>query len=179
MLTVMEYLALAAIVQDQATIVNEIIQLTAKHQCNIEECRTTTLGSDIGIVMLVAGNWSSIAKLESALAALDDKYEIGMQIKRSEAFTYPANLMPYLIQVVALDVPGLLYDIANFFNAQSIYINDMQSHPFKASYTDSPMTTISMSLSIPIDINISDLRERFMMLCDELNIDGIMEPEKR
>jgi len=175
----MEYLAVTALASDQNLIVNELMQLASKHQCNIEDCSVNLLGAEYGIIMLIAGNWSSIAKLESALTALTDKFEIAIAVKRTGRLKFQDNLLPYLIQVVALDNPGLAFDISNFFSAQNIFLNDMQTHPFKASYTDTQMTTLILSISVPADINVADLRERFMLLCDELNIDGIMEPEKR
>jgi glycine cleavage system transcriptional repressor len=175
----MEYLALTALCADQTTLVNDIIQLTAKHQCNIQDTRIVSIGVEIAAVILIAGNWSSIAKLESALAAFVTKTATPLLLKRTEPNKFEENYFPYLVQIVALDNPGLLYDICNFFISQNINIHDIQANPFAATHTETAMTTLMMSISVSVDINISDLRERFMLLCEELNIDGIMEPEKR
>lgn len=174
----MEYLIITALGPDQQTIVKDLIQLSAKHQCNIQDSRMTTLGAHTGLIMLVSGNWSSIARLETAVTSLQSK-GISAMVKRTEIPKVSDSFLPYLVQVVALDSPGIIYEICDFFNLQNIKINELQSNPFTASYTGTAMITITLSISVPADINLSDLRENFMLLCDELNVDGIIEPEKR
>ena len=100
-------------------------------------------------------------------------------MRRTNLPELPENLLPYLIQVIALDNPGLIYDISSFFLKQNILINDIQTNPYVSHHSDTQMVSLLMSVSIPADINLSDVRERFMLLCDELNVDGILEPEKR
>jgi glycine cleavage system transcriptional repressor len=175
----MEYLIVTALGSDQKTVVKELIQIVAKHQCNIQDSRMTTLGNHIGIIMLVGGNWNAIAKLESALSTAPTKAGMRTMLERAENPKIADRYLPYLVQVVALDSPGIIYEICDFFTLQSVKINELQSNPFTASYTGTPMITVTASISIPTDLNLSDLRENFMLLCDELNVDGILEPEKR
>ena len=40
------------------------------------------------------------------------------------------------------------------------------------------MISITQRIGIDSNTNITDFREQFALLCDELNIDGGMEPEK-
>jgi glycine cleavage system transcriptional repressor len=40
------------------------------------------------------------------------------------------------------------------------------------------MFSLTMSVNIPAATQISDLRERFILFCDDLNLDAIIEPEK-
>lgn len=174
----MEYLVINALGKDQKVIVRELIHLASKFQCNIKDSRMTTLGSHLGIVMMVGGNWSAISKLEAALKSLK-KDNLWLEAERTEVPKITQNFLPYLVQVVALDSPGIIYEICEFFNLSNIKINELQSNPFAATYTGTAMVTVTLSISVPAEINLSELRENFMLLCDELNIDGIMEPEKR
>src|ERR1700730_5727090 len=111
----MEYLIITALGPDQKTIIKDLIQLSAKHQCNIQDSRMTTLGAHTGLIMLVSGNWRSIARLETAITSLQSK-GISAMVKRTEIPKIADSFLPYLVQVVALDSPGIIYEICDFFN---------------------------------------------------------------
>ena len=174
----MEYLAITAIAPDQKKLMENVFKLAAKHECNVKDSRVMILGEDIASIILLAGNWSAIAKIESALPKLAEKENLYVHLKRTKPKKYENDHLPYLVQIIAIDNPGLVYDVSHFFTLQDIQINDLQTNPFAASHSGTEMVTMLMSVGVPTTINISDLRERFMLMCDELNIDGIMEPEK-
>jgi len=174
----MEILVVSVIAADQNILIKSIIQLTAKHECIIKDSRMTLLGSNYAAIIAISGNWSAIAKLETALNSIQSE-DLTLIVKRSKALDLSNDYLPYIAHVVALDSPGIIADICQFFNSQDILIADFQSNPFTAVYSDTSMSTFVMSISIPAALNLSDLRERFMILCDELNVDGILEPEKR
>lgn len=176
----MEYITLIFIAPKQDIVVDSLIALSAKHNCRVQESRLSLIGEDFSGVMRIAGNWSDIAKLEKTLAKVKSDAVFLLESRRSVADTPSETaFLPYLVQVVALDTPPLVNEISYFFSAQNIKIIDLQTDPFQTSHSNTMMLTLSMRINIPADINIADLRERFMVLCDELNVDGIMEPEKR
>lgn len=176
----MEHLTLTFTAPEQDIVIDSIIALTSKHNCHIQESRACLLGPDFSGIMRIAGNWNDIAKLEKALTDLTSSAEMLLALKRSNSDTPPETpFLPYLVQVIALDTPNLVNEVSYFFSGQKIQIIDLQTDPFQTSHSNTAMLTLSMRINIPADINIADLRERFMVLCDELNVDGIMEPEKR
>lgn len=175
----MEHLTITYIAANAAAMVNDVLYLAAKHQCHIEESRMTMTGSDVAGVMRFTGQWHNIATLEEALTALQREQTLPLQFKRTQPLTLTGDFLPYMAQVIALDTPGLIYEISAFFTTQHIHIIDLQTDPFKTMHSETMMLTAGLRLNIPAQINISELRERFMVLCEELNIDGILEPEKR
>jgi glycine cleavage system transcriptional repressor len=175
----MEHLNLTFTAPNQQFVIRQLIYLVAKHQCHIEESRMVFLGHDFAGLLRIAGNWSAIAKLEAALTNLPGEEGCQIQLKRSDAVKFEGKFLPYLAQVVALDTPSLVYEITHFFSNQNVQIIDLQTDPFKTTHSETMMITLSMRINIPTNVNIADLREQFMILCDEINVDGILEPEKR
>ncbi len=175
----MEHLNITFSTNNQRSAISQLIYLIAKNQCRIEESRMTMLGTEFTGMLRIAGNWSAIAKVEASIIGLQSTPELKVQCKRGKGLKVEGNHLPYIAQVVALDTPEVVHEVSHFFAAQNILIIDLQTDPFKTSYSDTLMLTLSLRISIPTTINIADLREHFMVLCDELNIDGIIEPEKR
>ena len=57
-------------------------------------------------------------------------------------------------------------------------VNDLSSTTYVAQLTGTRMVSLHVSVAIPARLHIATLREEFMMLCDELNLDAVLEPMK-
>ena len=82
------------------------------------------------------------------------------------------------IDVVCLDQPGIVHNLAGFFSSRGIDIAEVNTRSYAAAHTGAPMFSVYMVLHVPTRIHIAALREEFMDLCDNLNLDAILEPLK-
>lgn len=174
----MEYLIITAIAPNRPIIISELAMLAAKNECNIENNRITVLGSEIAIMMMVSGNWNTIAKLEANLTALEKEYGTPIAVKRTKLYIAAEDLLPYILEIVALDQPGIVYQITNFLVQQNIYIKDLLTETYSTHLSGAVMCSLNLRLGIPADLSIADFREQLALLCDDLNLDGILEPER-
>ena len=96
--------------------------------CNLVDTRLATVGRDVSLTALATGSWDAVAKLETMLGRLE-REEAGMRVNfyRTQAKPQQSNLLPYIVEVVAADKPGILYQLADFFNRQGITIESLQS----------------------------------------------------
>lgn len=138
----------------------------------------SVLGENFAMVMLLAGAWDAIAKIENMLPRLEDKLNIDIISKRTTARQTNSSLMPYAVEVVSIDRPGIVHDIAQFFSERDIGIDDMYSSSYSAVHSNAPMFSLHMTISVPTNNSVSALRGEFMELCDHLNLDAVMEPVK-
>jgi glycine cleavage system transcriptional repressor len=90
----------------------------------------------------------------------------------------PTSRIPYSVEAVSIDQPGIVHQVANFFSGRNINIQEMQSMRYAAAHTGTPMFTMQILISIPADVHIASLREDFLDFCETLNIDATMEPLK-
>ena len=82
------------------------------------------------------------------------------------------------MEVVAIDHPGIVYQIASFFSAREINIHELNTNRYAAAHTGTSMFSMAMIVDIPAEVRISALREDFLDFCDDLNMDAIIEPLK-
>lgn len=171
-------LVISALGQDRAGLVAELSQIVMSAGCNIEDSRMSILGGEFAIIMLISGAWNNIAKLEDNLPATAEKLGLLLNSRRTQVRDLSREEIPYTIEVISLDHPGIVQQIAGFFSKRNINIHDMYTSCHRAAHTGSPMFTLSMTVEIPATTHISSLREQFMEFCDQLNLDAIMEPVK-
>jgi glycine cleavage system transcriptional repressor len=146
--------------------------------CNLAEARVSTLGNELSVLALAQGAWDAIAKLENALARLDRDGELRLAHFRTSARQPQANLLPYVVEVVAADKTGVLFQLAEFFERQNITIEQLHSTRYRAMQTGADMFSAQITIGIPNTMHIAALRDDFLEFCDGLNLDAIMDPMK-
>jgi len=146
--------------------------------CNIGETRVAAIGADVSVLVLALGPWDAIAKLESALTRMERDEQIRLLHFRTGPKPQQTNLLPYIVEVVAADKPGILFQIAEFFQQHGISIEQLQSTRYRAMQTGADMFSAQITIGIPANTHIAALRDDFLEFCDGLNLDAIMDPMK-
>jgi glycine cleavage system transcriptional repressor len=172
------YLAIAALGKDHPGLVNGLSQAILDCGCSIQDSRMTVLGGEFALIMLVSGNWSSVAKIEDMLPRLEKKLDLAISSRRTAPRGGGSNVMPYAVEVVSMDHPGIVRDVANFFSTRGINIEDLYTSTYQAPHTGTPMFSLHMTVAIPGEVSIAGLRGEFMDFCDALNLDAMLAPAK-
>ena len=171
-----QLIVISAVGQDRPGVVQDITRTVLDCGGNVVESRMSALGSEFAMLLLVSGNWHTLARLESELARVGG--ELAVTIKRTESPKDRNNLLPYAVDVVCLDQPGIVFNISGFFAARSIEIAELNTRSYSAAHTGAPMFSVQVALNIPGELHIATLREEFMEFCDQFNLDAILEPVK-
>lgn len=173
-----QFMLISVFAKDRPGILHQVVGLLTQYQCAIEKCRLATLGAEVNITLLLGGSWDAIAKLETQLPGIESKYELSITKKRTELRQYPeSNLLPYSVELISIEKEGLIQEISEFFSDQNINIYELSSNRYQ-SHTGTKMTSLRMRIYIPAAYQISEIRENFLLLCEDLNIDAIIEPER-
>jgi len=146
--------------------------------CNLADARLSTVGRDVSVTTLATGSWDAIAKLEAMLARLEREESMKLVWYRTEAKQIQSNLLPYIVEVIAADKPGILFQLADFFDRQGITIENLQSTRYQAMQTGAEMFSAQITIGVPSNMHIAALRDDFLEFCDHLNLDAIMDPMK-
>ncbi|MBD8526524.1 glycine cleavage system protein R [Pseudoxanthomonas sp. CAU 1598] len=146
--------------------------------CNLVDARLSTVGRDVSVIALALGSWDAIAKLESSLSRLDREEGMRLFYYRTGPKPLQSNLLPYIVEVVAADKPGILFQLADFFDRQGITIENLHSTRYRAMQTGADMFSAQITVGIPSNTHIAALRDDFLEFCDHLNLDAIMDPMK-
>jgi len=178
MSTKKNYLVISALGNDRPGIVDRLSRTILDHECNIADSRMTVLGGEFAILLMVEGNWNTLTKLEDATPAIAKRLDLTLITRRTEERSPAIVLLPYGIDVVAMDHPGIVHNLASFFSSRNINIEDMITSSYAAAHTGTPMFSVHIAVGIPSDVHIATLRDEFMEFCDSLNLDGVLEPIK-
>ena len=171
-----KHLVITAVGDDRPGIVNDLTKHISDSGCNIADSRMSILGGEFALILLLSGNWNAIAKIEETLPRTADTLGLTITIKRTEPRNLHGNLLNYHVDALAMDQPGLVHKVTEFFASRSINIENLNTDSYNAAHTGTPMFSIGMTVNIPAEQSISQLRDQYMDFCDGMNMDGMMEP---
>ncbi|MDR2871452.1 MAG: glycine cleavage system protein R [Xanthomonadaceae bacterium] len=155
-----------------------VTRRVADSGCHLADTRLATIGRDVAMTTLAVGSWDAVAKLETMLSRLERENGLKLSWHRTGPKSLQSNLLPYVVEVVAADKPGILFQLADFFDRQGITIENLQSTRYQAMQTGAELFSAQITIGIPADTHIAALRDDFLEFCDHLNLDAIMDPMK-
>lgn len=172
------YLVISALGKDRPGIVRNLTRPVTEAGANILDSRMTILGGEFAILMMVEGDEQTIGGLEQQLPAQQQQLDLTILTRRTGGRPEAQDSLPYRVEVVSLDHPGIVSHLAEFFSNRNINIQDLDTDSYRAAHTGTPMFSASLRVNIPGNISIVGLREEFLDFCDSLNLDGAIEPDK-
>ena len=172
------YLVVSAVTENSSEIIGKLSKLSKTSGCSIVDSRIKVIGNEVSLMLFLSGTWDAIAKIEDMLKKLEQEKQILILSKRTELKEVNADAMPYAIDVVGQDQPGVIFDITDFMAKNNLQIQEMSSNTYQASQTGAKMFSLHMLITIPLDTSIAAVRGDFIDFCDQLNLDAIMEPTK-
>lgn len=173
-----EHLVISALGNDKPGIINELSKLALELKCNILDTRMTVLGDAFALLMMVSGENTSIESLKQALVNASENLGLTISLQNTQPKQQQEAALPYHVDVVAIDNPGIVHEITGFFSAKKINIEEMNTGTYSAAHTGTPMFSLSVEVKIPGGISISNLKDEFVAFCDERNLDATIEPCK-
>jgi glycine cleavage system transcriptional repressor len=173
-----QFIVISALGNDRTGLVFDLTRVVLDCSGNIVDSRMSALGSEFAVLMLVSGNWHTLAKLETELKKLSDASGITVSVRRTEQRAARKDMVTYSVDVVCLDQPGVVHNLAGFFSSRGIDIAEVSTRSYAAAHTGAPMFSVQMVVHVPAKIHIAALREEFMDICDQMNLDAILEPVK-
>ena len=117
--------------------------------CNLVDARLSTVGRDVSVTALATGSWDAVAKLETMLGRLEREEGLKLVWYRTGPKQVQSNLLPYIVEVVAADKPGILFQLADFFDRQGITIESLHCSRYRAMQTGADMFSAQVTIGDP------------------------------
>lgn len=172
------HLVISAIGPWRDKLASELLAAIRKRGCEVLDGRIIPLGDALSAQLLVAGNWSSIGKLETGIPKLAQALEVKIECLRTKDKIERPELRPFAVDINAPQQTDLLVHLLDFFAGQETVVAELVCQDYTADQTGARMVNIQLVVLVPVAQQPPALREAFMDLCDELHADGLLDPIK-
>lgn len=174
-----DYLVISALGKDRPGIVNQLSNALLDAGCNIAESRMAVLGGEFALMLLVNGEADTIDGVKNRLADLESSLGLTLIAKATQPRPAKHRMAPYQTTVVAMDHPGIVRNVSQFFAERQINIEELATDTYAAAHTGTTMFSLTMTISLPSHLATGELREQFLAFCDQLNLDATLNPARR
>ena len=171
-------LVISALGNDKPGIVNELSKTILDQGGNISDSRMTVLGGEFAMMLLVTGNQECIDKIISKLEETGDKLNLTLIAKETQTQDSNQKRLPYIINVVSMDNPGIVHNISDFLSSRNLNIEEIETKTYPAAHTGTAMFSLDMVISVPASSSVKTLRDEFITFCDDLNLDASLESKR-
>ncbi|QIZ76909.1 glycine cleavage system protein R [Ferrimonas lipolytica] len=163
------FLAVTAMGTDRPGIVYELAKLTSACDCDIIDSRVAIFGNEFTLIMLVAGDYSAITRLESELpvqAAQLDLMTIAKRTSRHSAESYTARLV---VQFEGEDKRGTMRKITQFLADRELSLAGFSSHADKDDDI-SGLQQLEVRINLTSKVDLDDLEQSLQALAQQIGL---------
>ena len=168
-------LVISALGKARTGIVHTLTTAVLDSGCNISHSRMAVLGGEFAVILLIHGTDAAVYAMQQQLPLLEEQLQLTLIAKPTAPRRGDQRWLPYRVAVVAMDHPGIVHRITDFFAAQKINIEELETATYAAPHTGAPMFTLTMTIAVPAGTAVGRLRETFIEFCDGLNLDASLE----
>jgi len=167
------FLVFSSMGPDRPGLAHDISEFFTARGINIERSRGCVLGNEFGMIILTSGNTDDIERLMGELDSLRQKTGLEIHVRKTKAPSHRAAQpsIPYKLIATSLDHPGIVHQICEVLLRKGINIDDVSSNVDCNPVTGATVFQMVCYFSLPPGVKIMDLKNEFLRIGDEYNID--------
>lgn len=171
-----QWAILTAMGKDRVGIVEDLTDVLERWECNIEESKMAVLGDQFAVILLLAGPPESVSALLNGKESWDSLQELHISLRPTEGGKEKKEGIPYVVETVSLDSPGIVHMVTQVLREYRINIEDLATETAFAPFTGSPMFIMKLRVTIPEGVAPATVREALHKRAFEKDLDIKFEP---
>lgn len=172
-------LVLCAIIADRPGTLERLVETVSRQRCQVRDCRATIMGEWRMVTLEVSGSWDRLALLETALEQLGGEETVShlhWERVRAEMARIPG--LPYVVDAIGLVEADMVTRILQFLAEQGIRLRDLSTQCYVPPHGTDAMMSLRAQVDVPSSLHLGELKQHFFDLCDRLNLDAVLEPDR-
>jgi glycine cleavage system transcriptional repressor len=174
----MPHAILTALGTDRPGLVDEVSRFIFDNEGNIEDSRMVNLRGQFAIMLLVAGNAQTMAKIKDGVARFGQGAGLHAELRPLQESTAgaPAAVRMYRFVATSIDQPGIVHRVSHTLRQMLVNIESLATRLTPGPYAGAPLFEIELTLMVPSSVAVAQLRQNLAATCDTLNMDWELRP---
>ncbi len=170
------WFALSAIGPDRPGIVADLADLIYDSDCNLENSSMTILGSEFAVLLLLTGEGPGVEqRLSNACKRIEWEKRLTVFFRPLEGEPVPYGIRrqahPYELHAVGVDKAGIVARLARCLAERGVNITQLSTHTYPEPESGTPIYQMRITMDVPEDTDIQELRGALDTVGVSLNID--------
>ncbi|MDD3608216.1 MAG: glycine cleavage system protein R [Halothiobacillaceae bacterium] len=163
---------------DRPDLLQRLLPLIAQNRCQLHDSRLIALGSEFTGCLMILGSWDRLARLETALNALSSELGLALTLQRAEGEPPHDSWLPYVVDAIGLASQDVAGALTRFFLQHEIRVRELSTQCYTPARSSEPLMSLRALVDVPSDLHIAHLKNAFFDLCDSMNLDAALDPDR-
>ncbi|WP_298220344.1 ACT domain-containing protein [Halothiobacillus sp.] len=157
----------------------DLLALIQQQQCRAQDSHMLSFEQCMAVALRICGNWDRVSRVDSALREFAERGGIDIQIQHEQAEPRREPVLPYVVDAIGLESADLAAVITRFLARQEAGIRELSTRAYRPARSSERLIELRAQIEIPARCHLGQLKSDFFDLCDTLNLDAAIEPERR
>lgn len=181
--TAIDGLAIVAMAHGDEPFIAKLLTAITEVEVSLQQCHTHNYDEMTIFSFHVLGHWHALSKLEDSLPKLAKKHNFLLFLHRSATetpiFEQRLSKIPYTVEWANLASAEVTLAFYDFFAGLNIEVYDIHLQNIYTNPLGIGVAVSTMRILLPMELDATDFREQFSLLCESMGIDAYLEPDHR
>lgn len=172
-----QYMVLTAVGGDRPGLVERISTLIHGAGANLEDSRMAILGGEFALILLFAGDAAAVSRVGAGAQDVASSLGLEISLKATAPRTATTDYLPYRLRVSGVDRPGIVAHVSALLARRGVNVAALDSRLGYAPLSGTPLFYLRARLQVPSALTLASLRGDLAKLCEEENLDFVLDGE--
>ena len=164
-------LILTAVGPDRVGLVEQISEFIVRRDCNIEDSKMAVFEGEFALIVLISGQEQNLGRIAREHPELAAQTGLHTWVRTPSPRKVPESSLPYRLAAACMDHPAVVHKLSSTLSKLGVNIESMETKTYAAPVSGTPIFRMEAVISVPVHLNVNDLRRRFDEIQREENID--------
>jgi glycine cleavage system transcriptional repressor len=156
----------------------DLLALIQQQQCHALDSHMLSFEQRMVLALRISGNWDRVTRVESVLREFAQRAGIDMHVHHEQNIAEREAVLPYVVDAIGLASADIAAVITRFFAQQKVGMRELSTRTYRPARSSERLIQMRAQIDIPARCHLGQFKSDFFDLCDNLNLDAAIEPER-
>lgn len=156
----------------------DLFEIVQQQQCRSLDSHVMSFGSRLDLGVRISGNWDRVTRVESALREFAQKHQAEINIYHEQTPEGREAVLPYVMDAIGLESVDMTAMLLRFCVRQGVNVRELSTRAYRPARSSERLIQLRAEVDIPTTCHLGQFKTDFFDLCDVLNLDAAIEPNR-
>ncbi len=156
----------------------DLLGVIQQQHCRALDSHLIAFEQRVVFAIRIAGHWDRVTRVESALREFARSQALEIQAQHEKTTAEREPVLPYVLDAIGLESADMLAVIARFCAKQEVILRDISTRAYRPARSSERLIQLRAQIELPARCHLGQFKTDFFDLCDSLNFDAAIEPER-
>ncbi|WP_407275466.1 glycine cleavage system protein R [Halothiobacillus sp. DCM-1] len=156
----------------------DLLALIAAQHCRALDSHFMSFDAVSAFALRIGGNWDRLVRVETALKDFAQRMQLEISVQQEAGQAEHEAVLPYVLDAIGLESADMSAAIVRFCARQGVGVRELSTRSYRPKHSSEQLIQLRAAVDLPAHAHLGQFKSDFFDLCDALNLDAAIEPER-